>query len=365
MAVYKDENGTYYVQYYKINENGKKSSTTKRGFPDKASAELFSAMQKNNKGKFSIADLTIDDFVDYYFKDKRKLKEKSIQNKKNIIYKHILNIQHDDEIASLSGVKLKDITAKTIMDWQNKKMDEGYSDSYLLSIRKELSAILNHAENYYGWKENPSASVPRMGSFDSGTIEFWEVDEFEKFINGLSKKDDMYYVIWMLLFYGGFRLGELLALKPICIDFKKATIKVSETYHRSNKEDIFTTTKTKSGARTVYMPQFVMDILQTYMNKRVDMQENDRIFPVGHKAVQNHLKNEISKTDLKYIHVHCLRHSHVAYLINLGYKIEVIARRVGHKDSTITTKIYGHLYNSDELDIAAGLQEHGEGRFNK
>lgn len=357
MAVYKEKNGTYKVQFYKTNGKGEKVLTTKRGFPDKASAELFSAMQKNNKGKYNIGDVKIETFVEMYFKDKRNLKEKSIKNKKNIIDKHILNVGNVDAIASFKGKKLKDITAKAIIDWQNAKIDEGYSDAYLLSIRKELSALLNHAEAVYHLENNPSKGVPRMGSFDSGEVEFWTVDEFEHFIESVSNREDMYYVIWMTLFYSGIRLGELLALKPTCIDFEKSSIKISETYHRSNKEDVFTTTKTKAGSRTVYMPAFVMDILKEYLDNRPDIGRNDRMFPVVHKTVQNHLRAEIYKTNLKYIHVHCLRHSHVAHLINLGYKIEVISKRVGHKDTTITSRIYGHLYNTDEIEVANGLQK--------
>lgn len=357
MAVYKEKNGTYKVQFYKTNGKGEKVLTTKRGFPDKASAELFSALQKNNKGKFNIGDVTIETFVEMYFKDKRNLKEKSLKNKKNIIDKHILNVRNEDEITSLKGKKLRDITAKVIIDWQNAKIDEGYSDSYLLSIRKELSALLNHAEAVYHLKDNPSKGVPRMGSFDVGEVEFWTVDEFDQFIENISDQKDMYYVIWNVLFYSGMRLGELLALKPRCINFENLYIKISETYHRSNKEDVFTTTKTKAGSRTVYMPAFVMDMLKDYLYERPDIGQNDRVFPVVHKTVQNHLRKEINKTNMKYIHVHCLRHSHVAYLINLGYKIEVISKRVGHKDTTITTRIYGHLYNTDEKEVANGLQQ--------
>ena len=41
MAVSKDKNGTYKVQYYRTNFDGKRVLTTKRGFTKKRDAEIL------------------------------------------------------------------------------------------------------------------------------------------------------------------------------------------------------------------------------------------------------------------------------------------------------------------------------------
>lgn len=45
----------------------------------------------------------------------------------------------------------------------------------------------------------------------------------------------------------------------------------------------------------------------------------------------------------KNFHFHCLRHSHVAYLLANDVDLYAISKRLGHKDMTITAKTYAYL----------------------
>ena len=53
--------------------------------------------------------------------------------------------------------------------------------------------------------------------------------------------------------------------------------------------------------------------------------------------------------------VHDLRHSHVSLLIEMGFNIIVISKRVGHKDVSVTLDTYGHLYPGKDKEVALGL----------
>ena len=55
---------------------------------------------------------------------------------------------------------------------------------------------------------------------------------------------------------------------------------------------------------------------------------------------------------LKYL---CERHTHVAYLINQGVQPLIIKERLGHKDIKITLNTYGHLYPSQQKQVAEML----------
>lgn len=362
MSVKKEKNGKYKVVYYRRNpDTGKLIQTTKRGFASRTEAEFFDASAKiNKKSSFDIGKIELNVFVDMYMKDKSNLKEKSLDTKRNVFDKHVLNKNNEKGVASFRGCKLNDITAKALIDWQNMKMKEGYSDSYLRTIRKELSTLLNHAEKIYGWENNPSKYVERMGSSDSGEMVFWTYNEYLDFIKAVPQ-DSMDYIMFELLFYSGMRLGELLALTPKDIFYEKRIIRISKTFHRKNNKDILTEPKTKESKRDIYMPQFVMDELKEYESMYYALNENDRLFPVVHKTVENHLSKYIEKAGSKYIHVHCLRHSHVAYLIDLSIDIYIISKRLGHKDIKITINKYGHLYPDKQQKVADLLDnEHRE-----
>ena len=58
------------------------------------------------------------------------------------------------------------------------------------------------------------------------------------------------------------------------------------------------------------------------------------------------------ETGVKRIRIHDLRHSHVAYLIELGFSPVAIAERLGHESPRVTMDTYAHLYPSKQREMA-------------
>ena len=59
---------------------------------------------------------------------------------------------------------------------------------------------------------------------------------------------------------------------------------------------------------------------------------------------------------MKRMRIHDLRHSHVAYLIELGFSPVEIAERMGHESISVTF-MYSHLYPSKQKSLADKLNE--------
>ena len=57
---------------------------------------------------------------------------------------------------------------------------------------------------------------------------------------------------------------------------------------------------------------------------------------------------------MKIIRIHDLRHSHVAYLIELGFSPVEIAERLGHESISVTYTC-SHLYPSKQKSLADKL----------
>jgi integrase len=98
-----------------------------------------------------------------------------------------------------------------------------YSATYLRTLNNQLTAILNHAERYYGLSSNPAMRTVKMGGKEARTMNFWTKDEYLRFSDATVDAPRT-FVIFEVLYWTGIREGELLALTPDSFDWKKSTI---------------------------------------------------------------------------------------------------------------------------------------------
>lgn len=152
MTVIKNQkSNTYEVRTYYKDWTGVRKQKTKRGFKRKCDAQEWERAFKL-KENLSL-DMYFEDFVDLYLNDiKSRIKYNTWLTKKHIVEKKILPY--------FSKKKLQEIKPSDIRQWQNTMMNyrnkqgEGYSQVYLKTIHNQLSAILNHAVNFYDLKSN-------------------------------------------------------------------------------------------------------------------------------------------------------------------------------------------------------------------
>lgn len=348
MPAYKDEKKkTWYVQFYCKDWTGKRIKKQKRGFATKKEALEWENSFKNS-GNINL-HISIEKFTEIYFRDKAlDLKERSIKNKKYMIERHI--------IPCLGKRLIDTVTSADIVQWQNMMKKKGYKPTYLRMVNNQINALFNHAEMIYGLSENPCKKVKKMGKSDADKLSFWTKEEYNTFISSLDK-NDRYYTMFQILFWTGCREGELLALTKQDIDLKNMTINIDKTYFRSNQQDVITSPKTEGSIRVITIPEFLNEEIKRYIERLYDYPDNERLFPITARALQNKLKRQIEKVGLPHIRVHDFRHSHVAFLINEGVQPLLIKDRVGHKDIKITLNTYGHLYPNQQKSVADLLNQ--------
>ena len=223
-------------------------------------------------------------------------------------------------------------------------------------IQNQVTALFNHAEKIYGLNNNPCKRVKKIGKADADTMEFWTKEECDQYISSVEEKSEL-YVMSEILFWTGMREGELLALTPQDIDLFNNVIHVSKTYYRLAGTDVITSPKTDSSNRKITIPEFLKEEIKDYIEQHYGMPENERLFPIVARTLQKRFRNAAEKAGLKPIRVHDLRHSHVAYLINQNVQPLIIKERLGHRDIKITLNTYGHLYPSQQLELAEMLNE--------
>ncbi len=160
----------------------------------------------------------------------------------------------------------------------------------------------------------------------------------------------------MLLYFGGLREGELLALTPADFDFQRKTLRINKSYQRLHRQDVITSPKTPKSVRTIVLPDFLVEEMKEFLQLFYHLEPNDRIFPVTKHYLSHELKRGCKETGVKLIRVHDIRHSAVSLLIDMGYTALAIGDRVGHETERITYR-YAHLFPSKQNEMAVSLDE--------
>ena len=217
MAIYKNDNGTWYVMIRYQDWTGARKQKCKRGFSTRKEAADWELQFKLQK-KASV-DMTMESFCTMYEEDVRpSLKQSTWLTKENIIQKKILPY--------LGKRKVSEITAKDVMDWHNQmrklktKTGKPLSPTYLKTIHGQLSTIFNHAVKYYDLSTNPARKAGALGEEEGKEMLFWTKEEYKRFAEEMMDKPLSYYA-FQLLYWCGIRSGDdddkirLNQLKPI------------------------------------------------------------------------------------------------------------------------------------------------------
>ena len=204
MAIYKNNNGTWYVMIRYQDWTGARKQKCKRGFSTRKEAADWELQFKLQK-KASV-DMTMESFCTMYEEDVRpSLKQSTWLTKENIIQKKILPY--------LGKRKVSEITAKDVMDWHNQmrklktKTGKPLSPTYLKTIHGQLSTIFNHAVKYYDLSTNPARKAGALGEEEGKEMLFWTKEEYKRFAEEMMDKPLSYYA-FQLLYWCGIRSGD-------------------------------------------------------------------------------------------------------------------------------------------------------------
>lgn len=352
MPAYKDKKrGTWYANFYYVDWTGERKHKCKRGFKTQREAKEYERIFLNQERNDS--DILFSNFIENYLEDMdSRLKPTTMDNKRYIIEKKLLPY--------FGKLKVKDITSITIRKWQNEMMayrDENgkpYSKTYLKTINNQLSAMLNYAVKHYKLPSNPCRIAGSMGKSRADEMNIWTKEQFDKFIVTFRKPATR--LAFDILFYTGIRIGELLALTPADI-LPEKRIDINKNFARSRGTDLFLEPKTEKSYRSISIPDFLYKEIQQYISSLYDIQPKDRIFYFTKSNLEHEIKRGAARANLPAIRVHDLRHSHASMLIDMGFDILEISRRLGHESTQTTWDTYGHLYPNSDKRLADELEK--------
>ena len=149
MPAYKDnKTGKWFCKFYYTDWQGNNRQKWKRGFATKKEALAYERdfLEKQSANP----DMTFQNLYELYMEDMTaRLKKSTILTKKHICETHIL---------PFFGKKpINEIKASDVRRWQNQLMNspKGYSKTYLKTINKQLTCMINYAKRFYDLNTNP------------------------------------------------------------------------------------------------------------------------------------------------------------------------------------------------------------------
>lgn len=347
MPAYLDEKTkTYYFTCYYTDWQGERRRKMQRGFTRMKDAK---AAERQFLDQYSTqADMSFETLYQIYIDDCRKnLKAVTVYSRDSVAKNAILPY--------FGAMKVTDITPAHIRKWQN-DLKEHFAPTTQRQRHTVLSAIFNFAVKFYGLRQNPAKLAGGIGSLKSNRQDFWTLEEFNAVIK--NESDITYKAAYVLLFYSGLRIGELLALTLADYDREAHTINIDKTLSRIGGVDHITPPKTPKAIRKIVLPAKATAVLDEYIGRLYEPQPEERLFyAFGGQGILKHFHNLAKKAGVPPIRLHDLRHSHASLLINAGVNVKAISERLGHEDIQTTLNIYGHLYEEQASNIAEMLDK--------
>lgn len=412
MASIRKRKNTYQITVSKGRDiSGKQLVETTTFTPDPTKTEkqnqkalekfVFEFEEKVKSGKVMDGEkMVYKDYIDLWLKDYayKQLEQTSIERCESSLNNLIL--------PELGHLKLAKIQPLHIQEFYNTLAQKGYTvngrhkeykANTIKRVHQIISSTLNTAVQWQLIENNPCSHVkPPKAERSSSDINHFTLEEAQIFLaqldnkytisyGGRSKKDgspsDRHYethkvplqfkVFFYLALFGGFRLGELLALTWNDIDFENNTVSITKSTARTKNGLITKSPKTASSIRIVSIPIDTMHLLKHYKAEQntirlslgtywkgcghLFIQDDGRQMDIStpnhtfKKIIKRYNESVDEKNRLSEITLHGLRHTSATLLISQNIDVRTVSGRLGHSECSTTMNIYAHaLKNKDE-----------------
>jgi integrase len=292
--------------------------------------------------------------IEYVYKSflkgyKNEVKEQTYKSFVSSFESHILPFFKGRDICNL--------TKKDFLAWK----DFIYSLHFKNSFNQKLYVIFNRFLRYCCDIDLIKTNyLKELGGFrkkaEIKKEDYYTNKEFKQFIKGFDLSAEIYKQFFALLFYGGLRPSEAMALK--FSDLKGNRLSINKNIQRKGSRKI-ELPKNQSSIREIVLDRKTVKGLLKLKTLYPNCTENSFIFggnkPLSPTTIDRKKRLACKKANIREITQHQFRHSHATLLLNEGIPITEISKRLGHSNVSTTLDIYTHSNLEQEKRVLKKL----------
>lgn len=239
---------------------------------------------------------------------------------------------------------------------------KGHSHETTRKFHHHLKACFDYAFRNGVIKKDPTFSAKVVGKQSEKKIKYLSESDMNKLMHQVLETttlDNTANYILILANATGMRIGEILGLTFDDVDIANQVISVRQSYdyvltHKAKA------TKTESSVRQVKVDKVTCSYLAEIVDDRRNLCRSSEknvdgfIFinrnsfkPISWTMVNKVLTRHCERAGVPRITTHAFRHTHISYLLNNDVYEQYVSERVGHADTTMIRRVYGHVL--DEL----------------
>lgn len=371
-----DRTPRWFAYWYHDDPDGNRRQLSKGPFSRKRDAETFLAEQlerfRDGRGvvpsKVSVESFLTDTWLPVARHD---LARSTFLNYQSMVRNRL--------VPYLGRVRLQDLGPGQIAtcydalrsDGANQRGRPGgrLSETSIQHTHRLLHAALEYAVAQGLLPRNPADGVrkPRRVKVE---MRAWDSDELGTFLR--RSADDRLFPLWRLSAYTGMRRSEVLGLRWIDVDLRKATVTVCRKRVDVGYEMVEEVgSKSDAGVRVVDLDAGTVAVLRGWRTSQLEDRvawgpawtETGLVFTrengVGLHAdhVAGMFRRAIREACVSRIRFHDLRHTHATIMLKQGQPLKVVSERLGHASPTFTMAVYQHVLPGMQAEAARAFAE--------
>ena len=357
-------------RWYVIDDDGVKQQKSK-SFDLLGDAEEFSAALEDDvrRGRYidpDGGDKLFSKVADSWLETKIDVKDSTLLRYKRELRCYIL--------PKWGGKMLREITRGDLQRWVNsltvgnypaqlpgKRQPRPLAPRSIRNIVKVVTAgILDHAVENKWILDNPARTVklPKTVVKDDDMV-FLTIDEVEQLAKAAENAGrDVDGLLVRFQASVGTRINEALALQVQDLNLRKGIARIRRTWTRNLEGKLELGTPKNGEARTVAIPDFLIEPLERQIRGCV---KDDFVFraPRGGAIDDGNWRTRVWRKALEHVGmddegvtIHSLRHTYASIAIANGADVKTLQKQLGHATATMTLDTYAALW-PDRLDNVA------------
>ncbi len=276
-------------------------------------------------------------------------------------------------VPAFGHLRLQQLTAPAINGFYGELL-QGWNGRPVLSaatvrrIHATLHRALRDAVRWELMVRNPAgaADPPRARRPE---IKVWSAAQLQVFLRDAA--GDRHYDLWLFYILTGMHRGEALALRWSDVDLVAGTVAIRRSLVPVDHRLVFGEPKTERGRRLIGLdPQLVRVLADRRRRHEEDRRlageahhDGDLVFarpdgtPIHPERVSRWFSKLVATTAAPPVRLHDLRHLHATLALEAGVAPRVLADRLGHSSTAVTTDIYQHVLPHMDHDAARRVAE--------